>query len=145
MTVTRGKKHTFLGMDITFTDEGTAEISTLRQYLEEEAIAESGLTIKRTPKTPARKDLFDVNNAAKRISGDRAERFHNVVCKLLHVAIRARMDILLPVAWFPLHARIKKHRTRRVETEAFVGVHQRDTRIEIYPWSQQFAKATGIG
>ena len=97
MTVTRGKKHTFLGMDITYTDEGTAKI-TMRQYLEE-AILESGLTIKRKANTPARKDLFDVNDAARRISGDRAERFHSVVCKLLYVAIRARMDILLPVGF----------------------------------------------
>ena len=63
-TVTRGKKHTFLGMDITYTEKGTAEI-TIRQYLEE-VIAESGLAVKRKAHSPARKDLFDIDNNSKR-------------------------------------------------------------------------------
>ena len=45
MTVTRGKKHVFLGMNITYTPHGTAEI-IMRDYLEE-AIAESTLDVKR--------------------------------------------------------------------------------------------------
>ena len=59
MTVTRGKEHKFLGMDITYTGKGRA-IITMRQYLEE-ALAECGMDIKRTAPTPARKSLFEVN------------------------------------------------------------------------------------
>jgi hypothetical protein len=79
----------------------------MRQYLEE-AIAESGLAVKRKACSPARKDLFEVDAGAKRLTGDRADRFHRVAAKLLYVPIRALMDILLPVAFF-MCARIEKH------------------------------------
>jgi hypothetical protein len=61
----------------------------MRQYLEE-AIADSGLSIKRTATTPARKNLFDVDKTAPRLTGERAERFHSVAAKLLYVSLRAR-------------------------------------------------------
>ena len=108
MTVTRGKQHTFLGMDITYTSVGTAEVS-MRQYLEE-AIVESGLAVKRKANSPARKDLFEVDQSAKRLTGDRADRFHSVAAKLLFVSIRARMDILLPIAF--LCTRVSKSTTQ---------------------------------
>ena len=53
--------------------------------------------IKYEAATPARKNLFDVNEQADRLAKDEAEIFHSVTAKLLYVAIRARMDILLPV------------------------------------------------
>ena len=95
-------------MDITYTEKGTAEIS-MRQYLEE-AIADSGLSVKRKANTPARKDLFDVDETAQRLTGERAERFHSVAAKLLYVSIRARMDILLPVVF--LCTRVSKSTTQ---------------------------------
>ena len=52
MTVTRGKKITFLGMGITYTEQGTAEI-TMRHYLEK-AITDSGLSVRRKANSPAR-------------------------------------------------------------------------------------------
>lgn len=97
MTVTRGKEHVFLGMNIRYTDKNTAVI-TMRDYLLE-SIEESGMDIERESATPAKKNLFEVDSDAMRLSGDRAESFHSVVCKLLYVAIRARMDILLAVGF----------------------------------------------
>jgi hypothetical protein len=95
MTVTRGKEHTFLGMGITYTDDGKVQI-TMKDYLTE-AIDESGMSIERTVATPAKKDLFDVDDMATLLEREQAEVFHSVVAKLLYVSLRARMDILLPV------------------------------------------------
>ena len=95
MTVKRGKEHVFLGMDIRYMPNGTAEI-TMRDYLEE-AIAESGLDIKRTEASPARRDLFELCDKSEALLKSEAESFHHVVAKLLYVATRARGDILLAI------------------------------------------------
>ena len=104
MTVTRGREHVFLGMHIVYTDQGTAEI-TMTEYLKE-AIAESGMTLKRVSATPANKDLFEVDGAAKPLEKMDAERLHSVVYKLMYVALRARMDLLLAVGF--LSTRVSK-------------------------------------
>jgi hypothetical protein len=97
MTVKRGKEHEFLGMKIVYNENNTATI-TMRSYLEE-AIAESGLNITNTAATPARRYLFDVNEKSPRLDKKRNDIFHSVSAKLLYVATRARMDILLPVCF----------------------------------------------
>jgi hypothetical protein len=85
MTVTRGKEHTFLGMGITYTDDGKVQI-TMKDYLTE-AIDESGMSIERTVATPAKKDLFDVDNMATLLEREQADVFHSVVAKLLYVSL----------------------------------------------------------
>ena len=95
MTVSRGTKHTFLGIDIEYKENGTA-ILQMRRYLED-AIMESEMAIKRSVATPAKKNLFDVSLTAPLLIKTEAEVFHKVVAKLLYVSMRARMDILLPV------------------------------------------------
>ena len=98
MTVTRGKEHVlFLGMNIRYTENRTA-IITMKEYLKE-SIEESELNITREAATPVTKELFDVSEKATKLVGRRAERFHSVVQKLLYVALRARMDILLAVGY----------------------------------------------
>ena len=97
MTVMRGKEHVFLGMKIRYTDEGTAVI-TMRQYLEE-ALAECGMEINRTAATPAKKSLFDVDPQSPRLEKKDAEVFHSISAKLLYVALRARVDLLLSVVY----------------------------------------------
>lgn len=50
--------------------------------------------------TPATRERFEVSEKATRLSaGRRADSFHRVVAKLLYVAIRARMDMLLAVGF----------------------------------------------
>lgn len=83
-------------MNIKYVENGTAEI-TMRQYLEE-AIAESGLNIKRTAASPARRDLFELAENSATLLKAEAETFHSVVTKLLYVAIRARGNILLAIS-----------------------------------------------
>ena len=104
MTVTRGREHVFLGMNIVYTDEQTAKI-TMKQYLEE-ALQEIQTEIKYEAATPARKNLFDVDQTAVPLPKADAEIFHSVTAKLLYVAIRARMDILLPIGF--LGTRVSK-------------------------------------
>jgi hypothetical protein len=74
MTVTRGKEHVFLGMNITFNDDGTASV-TMKDYLKE-AIADFG------------EDLFDINDNSPALQSKKGEIFHSVVAKLLYVSKR---------------------------------------------------------
>ena len=109
MSVTRGKNHVFLGMSITYTPHGTAEI-LMRDYLEEAIVAESKLDIKRSASSPARRDLFEIDDNSDLLTKDDAETFHRVVAKLLYVSIRARGDILLPISF--LCTRVSKCTTQ---------------------------------
>ena len=97
MTVTQGREHTFLGMKIRYTDEGTAPIS-MKEYLLE-AIEESGLEISNTASTPARRDMFEVDPNAPALPANRSDVFRSVVMKLLYVAIRARVALLLAISF----------------------------------------------
>jgi hypothetical protein len=64
-----------------------------------EGIDESGLSIERIATTPASRTLVEVNTAAPVLPKDRSDSFRSVVVKLLFVAIRARMDLLLAVSF----------------------------------------------
>jgi Reverse transcriptase (RNA-dependent DNA polymerase) len=97
MTVTRGKEHVFLGMKFNFNDNGTVSIS-MKSYLEE-SIKESDMNIKKRVATPAKGDLFDINDDSPQLIGKESDIFHSVVAKLLYVSLRARPDILLAVSF----------------------------------------------
>jgi hypothetical protein len=94
-------------MKIRYTDQGTAEV-TMRDYLME-AIDESGLDIQQIAATPARRTLFEVNAEAPALPKERSDSFWSVVMKLLYVAMRARMDLLLAISF--LSTRISKSTT----------------------------------
>ena len=97
MTVTQGKEHTFLEMNITYTDEGTAKVS-MKEYLME-AIEESGLDIKNVAWTPARRAVFEVDQDSPTLPKERFDTFSSVGMKLLYVAIRARIGLLLAISF----------------------------------------------
>ncbi len=97
MTVTRGLEHSFLGKKIRYTGSGTA-IITMKQYLEE-ALSECGMDIVREVSTPAQRDLFDVNEKSPLLDKAEGIVFHSICAKLLYVSLRARVDILLPIAF----------------------------------------------
>jgi hypothetical protein len=59
MTITRGKTHVFLGMDVGFNDNGTATIK-MKEYLKE-AIFDFGEDILKSATTPAKRDLFQID------------------------------------------------------------------------------------
>jgi hypothetical protein len=87
---------------------GTAEIS-MQEYLEE-SISESGLNISRTDASPAKRDLFDVDESASVLDHQAAETFHRVTAKLLYVSLRARGDLLPAVSF--LSTRVSKSTTQ---------------------------------
>jgi hypothetical protein len=84
-------------MHITFHDNGTVSVK-MKEYIKE-AIADFGEDITRTAATPAKKNLFDIDESAAPLSRKDAENFHSVVAKLLYVSKRSRLDIQLAVAF----------------------------------------------
>ncbi len=83
MTVTRGQKHTFLGMDLVFNDDGTVRIS-MSKYVKD-AITVFGEDVSKGVTTPAQQDIFEVDETSPRLDHAQAELFHMVVAKLLYV------------------------------------------------------------
>jgi len=70
----------------------------MKDYLQE-SIDESGLNVMHEAATPAKGSLFDVDSESPLLEGEEFDTFQSVVAKLLYVATRARLDMLLPVAF----------------------------------------------
>ena len=66
MTVTRGREHNFLGMDITYTEDRTAEIK-MESYLQK-AIDNFHGDIKNEAISPHKKNLFEVDESSENLS-----------------------------------------------------------------------------
>ena len=90
LVMTRGKKHTFWGMNINITEEKKVEIEMKKQLLESiEAFVEDPdekLT------TPAYSHLFIFNKQKKQLDEEKRKIFHLVVVKILYIMKRARPD-----------------------------------------------------
>ena len=95
MVVTRGKVHNFVGMDVTFKENGTVEI-IMKDYIAE-CFEAFGEPIDKDANTPAKNHLFEVVEAPP-LDNDKMEVFHHIVAKLLYVSKRARVDIDLAVS-----------------------------------------------
>ena len=80
MTITRGRKHTFVGMDIEFLGDGKVLI-LMQDYLVE-CIDASGIDVSDGAKTPAAKGLFDVDESSKKLDDKQHDLFHHIVSKL---------------------------------------------------------------
>jgi hypothetical protein len=97
MTVTRGKKNVFLGMDIDFHENGTAS-TKMKEYIKE-AIKDFGEDITKAATSLARKNLFEIDHDSGELGSSDREIFHSVVAKLLYISKRGRLDIQLPIAF----------------------------------------------
>jgi hypothetical protein len=97
MTVTRGKEHCFLGMDITYNENRTAEIK-MESHLQK-AMDDFHGDVKNEAVTPHKKNLFEVDEHSESLAKEDADNFRSVTASLLYVATRARVDILLPVGF----------------------------------------------
>jgi hypothetical protein len=86
MTVTRGKEHVFLGMNISFHENGTASIK-MKEYIKE-VIADFGEIVTQFTTTPAKKNLFEIDEDSGALSVTDREIFHSVVAKLVYVSKR---------------------------------------------------------
>ena len=95
LTVTRGNKHRFLGMNITINEEKNLEIEMKDQLLnmiDMFACAE-GQDIEEIVTSPAQKHLRDVKPDYKPLSNEKQESFHSIVATLLWIMKRARSDL----------------------------------------------------
>lgn len=97
LTITRGKKHTYVCMDLSFGDNKDVSIS-MKEYIME-AIEEIGIEIKGKVMSPAAEFLFVVNEESDKLEKERAELFHRIVAKLLFVSTRGRPDIQLTISY----------------------------------------------
>jgi hypothetical protein len=80
MTVTRGKHHVFLGMDITFNDNNGTVTILMKEYLKE-AIADSGMDATKVAPTPAKKDLFTADDGSEQLDKRQGKTFDSIVAK----------------------------------------------------------------
>ena len=68
MSVTRGCKHKFLGMNLHFKDDHTIAVQ-MKDYLQE-SIDESGISVTHEAATPAKGNLFDVDSELPALEGE---------------------------------------------------------------------------
>jgi len=66
MTIKRGKKHTFVGMDIEFIENGKVKI-TLEDYIKD-CINDVKDDVEGTATTPADKGWFEINECSPKLS-----------------------------------------------------------------------------
>jgi hypothetical protein len=97
LVVSRGKEHTFLGMNLKFKDDGTVHLG-MKGYIEE-AIELFGEDVSTKVANAATKKLFTVSETSAPLSTDKADLFHSVVAKLLWVMKRSRPDIETAISY----------------------------------------------
>jgi hypothetical protein len=85
-------------MDITFIDKDGTVTILMKEYLKE-AIADSGMDASKVAPTPAKKDLFTVDDGSEQLDERQGEFFHSIVAKLLYVSKRAHTDAQLAIAF----------------------------------------------
>ena len=98
MTVTRGNKHTFVGMDIEYL-VGTKKVKILTKEYIVESIETFGEDLGEKVLTPAKSDLFNVKPDETPLEEEKADIFHSVTAKLLFVSRRSRLDIATAIAF----------------------------------------------
>ena len=90
LTVSRGNKHDYLGMDIEIKDR-RVHIGMKNQLLE--ALEWSGKQEGRLPATPALANLFEQNENDELLPLHLADTYHSIVQKLMYVCKCAQPDI----------------------------------------------------
>ena len=91
LTVSRGKKHKFLGMDIEFLAHGKLSLF-IKDYIEK-SIDLFGEEISTKVSSPEKKGLQNVDDSSKRLEKKYADIFHSMVTKLLWLVKRGKPDI----------------------------------------------------
>jgi hypothetical protein len=106
MIVNRGKKHTYLGMQLDFTVPGQVSVSMLDYVREivETFEKEAPLSVgTKTSAAPA--DLFRVNPDSTKLTPERKEKFHSLVAKTLFATKRARPDTATSISFLTTRVR----------------------------------------
>ena len=99
MDIIKGDTHAYLGMNITIHREKKVIEIEMKQQLLEALEAFEG-EIKDEVASPAAKHIFDTRDGvAPKLSKEKADNFHHVTAKLLHIMKRARPDIEIPIVF----------------------------------------------
>ena len=104
MTISRGKRHNYLGMILDYSTKGEVHID-MQEYVKK-MIEEFPEDIKKTAATPASDFLFKINEEAELLNNKMKEDFHTFVAKGLFLCKRARPDIQTTIAF--LTTRVQK-------------------------------------
>ena len=86
LKITHGRQHTYLGMDITFKQNGTVEIR-MKNFIKE-AIEASLEDVSNGVSTPAQRTLFDIDEDSESLGQKKSELYHHIIAKLLYVSTR---------------------------------------------------------
>ena len=89
ITVTRGKIHTYLGMDFDYSTPHTVKVSMIKYA--KEVLDDFPEVITSTSTSPAADHLFTVRDEgeAKLLPEEQAQQFHHSVAQLLFLCMRA--------------------------------------------------------
>ena len=100
MKITRGKKHTFVGLNFEMLEDGTIKLN-MKDYLIEciHSFQNVDCEIEGRANTPGKHDLFTLDENSPKLDEIRNRMFHHIVSKLLYVSKRARLDIDLVVSF----------------------------------------------
>ena len=95
LTVTRGNKHRFLGMNITINQKDSIEIEMKDQLQDaiDMFVSSEGEKVNEEVTSPARPRLRDVNSNGVLLNKDKKEAFHSIVASLIWIMKRARPDL----------------------------------------------------
>lgn len=96
ITVTRGRKHNYLGMVFNFEQQDSLEISMLSAVEELLNSCDVGSGIASSPATV---NLFRIDASSNLLSTGDKEFFHSVVASLLYLSKRVRPDLLLAISF----------------------------------------------
>ena len=98
LTITRGKKHDYLGMVLDYSVPGKVKI-IMSDYIKG-ILDEVPSDMNGEAPTPAANHLFDVNNENPALlDREKAELFHHIVAQLLFLCKRSRPDIQTAVSF----------------------------------------------
>jgi hypothetical protein len=91
----------YLGVHVKMNDETkSAELSCddyIRRIISHDLFADDKNM--KMYKTPASSNLFEINEESEPLTHEVKEMFHSVVAKLLWIALRVRLDVLMPTAY----------------------------------------------
>eukprot|EP00804_Cyclotella_cryptica_P016577 CCRYP_020528-RE/>CCRYP_020528-RE protein AED:0.38 eAED:0.38 QI:0/-1/0/1/-1/1/1/0/519 len=104
ISVSEGDKHTYLGMDLDYSEPGKWTV-TMAGYTKE-IIAGFPEVIQGTSATPAADHLFQTRDDGRKLPEEQAAAFHRTTAQLLFLSGRARRDIQTTVAF--LTTRVKQ-------------------------------------
>jgi hypothetical protein len=104
LTITCGRVHDYLGIQIDFTKKGKV-IMTMFDYIDELLKECPEDLMKGVSSTGASSHLYNINDSAEKLDRETAILFHHLTAKLLYLSKRTRPDLQTPVSF--LTTRVK--------------------------------------